>query len=263
MPWPFSRKQASAKRIEVPEGLIDLHCHALHGVDDGPAVADESHAILDGLAELGYRHVVLTPHYNHPMFDDPDRAQVAERAAELQQARGDRPPEISIGAEIMVDERFVEHARAGDLPSTGALKIHLIEFAYGQGSVPSGFEELVFRLQTKGITLIIAHAERYPDFQRDQARLEAVSHAGALIQINLMSLSGRYSHKARRYGWELVESRQADLGASDLHHAADLLHLRKAIEELARVDREQLVRLVSTNPQLLLEGKPFELDRRD
>jgi len=247
----------------APDGFYDLHGHALHGVDDGAADAAESHAILDGLAELGYRGVALTRHHNHPMFDNVDEAVVAARTDELRRTRGDRPPALIMGAEVMLDERFVDELEGGRLPWLGAPGVHLVEFAYGQGTVPSGFEELVFRQQIKGRTLIVAHAERYPDFQRDGSRLEVIARAGALVQVNLMSLAGRYGRKSARAGWQILEDGLADLVSSDLHHAADLAMVRTGLEELARADRDELIRLASTNPRHLFEGRPLEVSRRD
>lgn len=265
MPWLFSSKARDRPRLPdlAPAGYCDLHSHALYGIDDGAADSAESHAILDGLAELGYRRAALTRHHNHPLFANATDDDVAARADELRRARGDRPPELAVGAEIMVDERFLDELGDGRLPHTGAPGTYLIEFAYGQGAVPNGFEELVFRLQVKQVTLIVAHAERYPDFQRDRSRLEAIARAGGLVQVNLMSLSGRYGRKSARAGWQLIETGMADLVSSDLHHAADLAEVRTGLEELARIDRDELVRLASTNPALLLDGRPFEVSRRE
>jgi protein-tyrosine phosphatase len=265
MPWPFSKKAPKPPgfRELAPAGLFDLHGHALWGVDDGAADPAESMAILDGLAGLGYRGVALTRHHNHPMFQNTSEAVVDARARELQLARGDRPPALVIGAEIMIDERFVPELEAGALPCTAAPGIHLVEFAYGEGAVPGGFEELVFRQQVRGVTLIVAHAERYPDLQRDQARLAAIARAGALIQVNLMSLSGRYGRRTARTAWDLIAAGLADLVGSDLHHAVDLPIVAEGLAELARNEPAELVRLASTNPGLLLAGKPFEVERRE
>jgi protein-tyrosine phosphatase len=263
MPWPFSRKKPPPPSDAPLDDLVDLHCHALPGVDDGAADLEEAHAILDGLAALGYRRVALTPHYNHPMFENAAPSLLDERVEDLRRAREDRAPALILGAEVMVDERFLDEVRAGDLPTVGAPRTHLIEFAYGRGTVPSGFEELVFRLQVKDVALIVAHAERYPDFQRDTARLEALARGGALVQVNLMSLAGRYGHPSRRAAWEFIERGIADLAASDLHHAADLPNLARALEDLARTNRAEAKRLVSDNPRLVLEGKPFEVSRRE
>ena len=42
--------------------MIDLHCHILSGVDDGPKNLDESLEMVRIFIKAGYRRVVATPH---------------------------------------------------------------------------------------------------------------------------------------------------------------------------------------------------------
>jgi protein-tyrosine phosphatase len=42
--------------------MIDLHCHILPGLDDGPDTLDESAAMGRIYADAGYDRVVATPH---------------------------------------------------------------------------------------------------------------------------------------------------------------------------------------------------------
>jgi hypothetical protein len=42
--------------------MIDLHCHILHGLDDGPETAAESMQMARTFERAGYRRVAATPH---------------------------------------------------------------------------------------------------------------------------------------------------------------------------------------------------------
>jgi hypothetical protein len=42
--------------------MIDLHCHILHGLDDGPETAAESMQMARTFERAGYRTVAATPH---------------------------------------------------------------------------------------------------------------------------------------------------------------------------------------------------------
>ena len=42
--------------------MIDLHCHILPGIDDGPKTLNESLELARIFAQSGYNHVVATPH---------------------------------------------------------------------------------------------------------------------------------------------------------------------------------------------------------
>lgn len=48
--------------------MIDIHNHALFGVDDGAKTLPESMAMLKEAKEQGIQALILTPHYRHGMF---------------------------------------------------------------------------------------------------------------------------------------------------------------------------------------------------
>src|SRR3979409_421185 len=50
--------------------MVDLHCHILPGLDDGPATMEESMAMAESAIADGITHVVATPHSsNEYLFD--------------------------------------------------------------------------------------------------------------------------------------------------------------------------------------------------
>ena len=259
MPWPFTSKRDAPAPPIPPAGFQDLHNHLMPGVDDGAADMDETQQLLDELARLGYRRLAVTPHYNPELFGAPGPDEVRAAVGAINQVRNERAPTVLPGAEIQLDDRFFEQVQAGELPGIADTPTYLVEFGHGYGTVPHGFEELLFRLRAKEIQLIIAHVERYADVQRDPARLEPLRRGGALVQVNLLSLVGKYGRGPRRTAWHLIESRAADLVATDLHGTADLEPLRRALVELGEHDPGELERLASVNPAAVLDGEPWEV----
>jgi len=261
MPWPFKKtKPVSSFREIVPKGLIDLHSHILPGVDDGPASSHETIAILDGMAALGYVSVACTPHFNNDALT-PDTPTQEGLILEIASRRSNKPPDLLTGAEVLFDDRFILAEEQGRIPRIGSGRTYLIEFGFNPGSVPPGIEEMFFRFQVREGTFILAHPERNPDFVRDPSRLEQVAHAGALLQIDLLSLSGKYGRKTRRTAWEFLEEGLADIVASDLHSQAELNGLERALKDLAEWDKEEFVRLASSNPLKILQDRPNEVLR--
>ena len=43
--------------------MIDIHCHALYGVDDGAKSLEESLSMIRQAKSQGTEAVILTPHY--------------------------------------------------------------------------------------------------------------------------------------------------------------------------------------------------------
>jgi protein-tyrosine phosphatase len=262
MIWPFKRESHDIGATPTLE-LHDLHSHVLPGLDDGASDTAESLAMLDGLAALGYTRVAVTPHYHHGLFETPVRTEVLRRIEALASSRGDRPPALLPGAEIWFDERLLEPDAPDLLPGLGPSRALLVEFGCQPGSPPRGLERLAIDLRQRGAHLIVAHPERYPDIQRDPDRLQPLRQAGALIQVDLLSLVGSYGRGPRTTAWKLLESGAADAVASDLHRAADLPDLARALGELLHFDHAEFARLASQNPAAVLDGRPEAVTRRD
>ena len=69
--------------------MIDIHCHPLAGVDDGPEAFEMSVAMGKMAAADGVTHLVATPHCNYRYPFDPEVNQAKIR--ELEAAIGDAP----------------------------------------------------------------------------------------------------------------------------------------------------------------------------
>ncbi len=264
MPWPFKRPESTrfSSKTAPSEGLYDLHSHILPGVDDGAVDMDESHAMLDGLAELGYVLVAATPHFNSIDLM-PDVATQEELIEELRTGRSGRGPEIGTGAEIVFDDLFLREEEQGNIPRIGGERVYLVEFGFGPGSVPPRVEEAFFFFFVKGGNLILAHPERVPDFQRDPARLKPVYNSGAFLQVDLLSLDGKHGSTAKRMAFDLIDEGLVDIVSSDLHSPSDLDGLSRALKELNDWNRDEFIRLVSLNPKAILEGRPNAVIRNE
>jgi protein-tyrosine phosphatase len=256
MPWPFEKNKKPESFAEIsPGGLFDAHAHLLPGLDDGPADLDESGVILDGLEALGYTAVAATPHFNNSTCT-PDRETQQALIARLEQRRPGRGPVIHTGAEIIFDDQFGANEKNGVLPGIAGKRTYLVELGFIPGSLPPRLEAFVFGQTIKGITLILAHPERFPDLQEPFDKLRVLRRAGLLMQVDLLSLSGKYGRRVKKKAEKLLDEGLADLVASDLHRAHELPDLERALATLARRDADEFIRLTSTNPRALLAGNP-------
>ena len=50
-------------------GLYDMHCHIIPGVDDGAKTLSESMDILRDEHAQGVENIILTPHFRMNMFE--------------------------------------------------------------------------------------------------------------------------------------------------------------------------------------------------
>src|SRR5688500_12788406 len=95
--------------------FVDLHCHWVAGIDDGARTPEEGLAILAGVGELGFEHVVATPHMRPGMFDN-DRTRLEEAYKKMLPALERAPalPRVSLASEHFFDDTVVGRIRAGE-----------------------------------------------------------------------------------------------------------------------------------------------------
>lgn len=68
--------------------MVDLHCHLLPLVDDGPASVEQALRLAEQAANEGVTRIIATPHLFHPQFETIDvdvRLTVAELNVLLKQ----------------------------------------------------------------------------------------------------------------------------------------------------------------------------------
>ena len=116
--------------------------------------------------------------------------------------------------------------------------------------IPPGTEHVIERIADAGYHPILAHPERYIGIKQDLNCAGAWRNAGAYLQVNHGSFTGRYGPEARGAASELVARGWADYLSSDFHARAHLeIHLRDAEGFFAAHDGlEQFGLLTVTNP---------------
>jgi protein-tyrosine phosphatase len=88
--------------------MIDLHCHILHGVDDGPETAAESLRMARTFERAGYRTVAATPHMVPGTAWMPAVDRINAGVAELNRAIRDQGLDLDVvpGMEIALDPQL-------------------------------------------------------------------------------------------------------------------------------------------------------------
>jgi protein-tyrosine phosphatase len=197
--------------------VIDLHCHLLPGIDDGPATLEDALAMAQAAVGYGTRTIVATPHVSARYPND--SARIAAAADDLaEQLRGqDIPLEVLPGAEIalshLIDLDAAELARLG----LGGGRWLLVEPPFS--ATASGLDELVLELVHAGHRVMIAHPERCPAFEREPRTLHSLVDQGVLTSLTAGSLVGRFGSKVRRFALRLVQEGIVHNVASDAHGA--------------------------------------------
>jgi protein-tyrosine phosphatase len=197
--------------------VIDLHCHVLPGIDDGPATIEDSVALARASVAAGTRTLVATSHVSSHYPNDLETIArlVQELAARL--AQEEIALELRPGAEIAITHLSeIEPSKLDGLGLGGGPWL-LLEPPFT--TLATGLEAIVRDL-LRDRRILLAHPERCPAFHRDPSMLERLVGDGALVSITAGSLVGRFGGEVRRVALGLLEQGLVHNVASDAHDEA-------------------------------------------
>ena len=195
-------------------GVIDLHCHLLPGIDDGPR--DMAHAIAMSRLQVaaGVRTVAATPHVS---WDMPTPLATIELGlVELREALSQEriPLDVLRGAEIDVHQAQALSDDALHALALGGSDWLLLEAPLQQRAV---LEPAARSLLQRGHRVVLAHPERSPLLQRDPAMLRRLAREGVLTQLTAGSFVGAFGRTVQRFAEQLLEDGLVHTVASDAH----------------------------------------------
>ena len=235
----FKRKYET-RPIFAPLGT-DMHCHLVPKVDDGSKCMEESIECLQTLAAVGYKKVIITPHFQYPRFPN-EEEDIKRRYEEIKKQAADEGLEIElagIGGEYRIDSGFAKRLENPKFLLVGG-KYVLVEFSLHQQMM--GSDELIFDMQMKGYEVILAHPERYPYLNVNGMRMEQLKNQGVYFQINSLSLGGFYGEEAKQRALEMLERGWVEFMGTDTHNTmyaqalVDLSHDRKVEKILEKYE---------------------------
>ncbi len=233
--------------------MIDVHCHILPMVDDGPKSMAEAEAMLKMAYEDGIRTIVATPHRHHPMFEVTDEA-IFQAFQALKERASFLFPEMTL---VLSSEYYLvdENISYDDLTKHG--KYVLIEFQRHIGLEKAA--HLVHELTLRGICPIIAHVEMYPAFVEDLDGIRRLRMEGGCIQITASSLIGKMGSDISGLLRRAIKLGLIDFVASDAHGDKKrrplLQKTYRTVEKIA--GKREAKRIFCLNPKAMLQEKPL------
>lgn len=241
--------------------VIDLHCHVLPGLDDGPADVDSAVAMVQAYEADGVTTVVATPHLRSD-FPGVVPAEMSARCAALEAAAAAAGTELQIvpGGEVALSWALsASDAELRAVSLDGLGRDLLIETPPN----PLGFgaEEALFDIGLRGYRITLAHPELSVSYQRAPHKLADLVNRGLLLQVT----AGSLLQPARRSGsaalaQHLVREGLCAAISSDAHSPGPWRppELTRAVVAAARLaDPARAEWLVVDAPDAILAGEPL------
>lgn len=235
--------------------IVDVHCHVLPGVDDGPSEEEESLAMLRLAYGQGVRKMILTPHYRRAYFETSrDAVRTAFAHLKTKAAREKIGMELLLGCEFHRDSEILDRLKEDNAYVMADTSYVLLEFS--QDDSYSTIRSYTMGLLNSGYRPVIAHAERYPAIRRMEY-IRDLTETGAYIQINAGSILGKEGFSAKRFCRKLLKEQRVHLVGSDAHgvkrRASCLGECAAYLEK--KLGSREAQRILTENPEKLITNE--------
>ncbi|MDD5459548.1 MAG: hypothetical protein PHF37_09175 [Phycisphaerae bacterium] len=235
--------------------FVDIHCHCLAGIDDGPCTYEDSLALCRALVEDGISVAIATPH-QLGRYDDNTSERIRREVDRLNEGLQKNKIALTVeaGGDIRVDERMcrlLQEDKILTLADSG--RYILIELPH---DVFLNIEPLLEQFSSIGIVPIVSHPERHNYLAQHPEIIADWLGCSAQFQITAASLLGHFGTLAERACLQFIKSGYISFVATDSHGAG-----RRKPYMTAAFNRikdefgvEVAEKLCIGNPQRILKG---------
>lgn len=232
--------------------IVDMHCHILPGVDDGPATMKETLATLRKAVSQDICAMIVTPHFHPGRY-----AVTAEKALKalerVRKAADDEDLDIRLlpGQECYYYSGLIAELESGNVLTMNGTRYVLVEF-----EPEAQYTTITFAVRDlcdNGYKPIIAHFERYRCLYQRKERLAELRKQGAKLQLNFDRLIGKGNFLHPNDWRRLLKEGYVNYLGSDTHGTKFRpLHVDQAMDWLEMDVRQDIMeRIMGENIGLL------------
>ncbi|MCW3013899.1 MAG: Protein-tyrosine-phosphatase [Solirubrobacterales bacterium] len=237
--------------------MIDLHCHILPGIDDGPRTIEDSLELAQAAVAAGTTTIVATSHVSWAYPDNSSQL-IAQKVDEVNAMLLDLRLDLEVrpGAEVAL-------ARALDLTDAELAGLTLgggpwLLLECPLSPVATGVEQGIDALRRRGHErLVLAHPERVPAFQRDPELLARLVDSGLLTSVTAGAFTGRFGKNVQKFARKLLAEGMVHDVASDAHSVVRRPPAVGPELQEAGLDVHQIDHLARAVPLAILQGAPL------
>jgi len=222
--------------------MTDIHSHILFDVDDGAKNIEESIELLKKLKEIGFKNIILTPHYIEGSEYSSKNPEKKEKFNQIKEELLNQKIDINIylGNEIFINNNIYELIKNGEIRTLNNTRYILVELPFHNQIV--NLEDIIYELKIKGLIPIIAHPERYTYFQKNYKEVDKLREEGFLFQGNYASILGYYGKESQKLLKYMLKKQYIDYLGTDIHRTSktyvidNFQKIEKQIIKIAKKD---------------------------
>jgi protein-tyrosine phosphatase len=242
--------------------LVDMHCHLLAGVDDGPRTDEEALEMCRIAYSEGIRLSAALAHQNE-QWSAVTPQLIRDRVARLVGAVREAKVPLSIFpcAEVMAHPDMEAAWQWGDLLSVADRGSYLlVEMPHG---LFVDLRQIIQRFRCTGVRIVLAHPERQPELLHDPGRIEQFIEAGCLVQVSSGSVTDPLTREDEKALRDWFRRGIVHVMGSDGHSPRRRRpRMADAYNQVARWAGFNVAdRVFTTNATAIVHGLPLHIPR--
>jgi protein-tyrosine phosphatase len=235
--------------------MIDLHCHILPNVDDGPKDLAESVEMAKQAVQQGIKTIIATPHHRNEKYENHGQT-IFGQVEEFNRVLKSENLDLTVlpGQETRIFGEMVEGLESGEILPLSQGKYVFVELP--SGHVPRYTGQLLFDIQLKGFIPVIVHPERNQEIIENPEVLYQLVKKGALTQVTASSVSGHFGKTIKKFSLQLIEANLTHFVASDAHNITSRgFKMVEAYDVISKNFGIEAVYMFQENAELVVQGK--------
>lgn len=237
--------------------MIDIHSHIIPGIDDGSKDMQMTIEMLRKAEGDGTKQIIATPHYLLE-YGEAVITEVKELVKEINLIINDEGLDLKVysGQEVYYTEKIIQNYIDGKIGTLNDSKYMLIEFPMRE--FDDNIFNVIYELQVRGITPIIAHPERYKPIIQKPLEINQLINEGYLFQINVGSLEGKFGNSVRKTAEILLKHRIYNFIGSDAHDTTNRTTGLSSTVDLIRNYDEDIEKIFEDSSGKILNNEEID-----
>lgn len=234
--------------------MIDIHCHILHGLDDGPSTLEESLKMAEEAVFEGIDTIVATPHdESRDSFNNRQRIYASIDELNVVLREEGIPLKVLPGQETLVSKNLLEDRDFMDLLAVNTNTSYLY-LELPENPLPSYVKQLVREMQASGFHPVITSPEKNVYVNQQPEFLYELVKNGCFVQIAAGSINRDYGGKVRKFTQQLIASNLVHFIGSNNHQSGKGFGLLRAYQEVGKQFGNQAAYMLMNNSWKMVEG---------
>jgi protein-tyrosine phosphatase len=226
--FKFFSRAASKANADYSFVYADMHSHLIPAIDDGSPDIETSMVLIKGMADIGFRKLITTPHIMWDMYRN-NKEDILSRIETVKDEVKKKGwgVDIQTAAEYFLDDHVSDLLKEKNRLLTIDDNKVLVEFS--MASPPLILKDILFEFQMQGYQPVIAHPERYIYLEHGKQFYDELKDIGCLFQLNILSLGSYYGKSVHELALYLIKKGYYNLVGTDLHHIRHLEALKNPV----------------------------------